>query len=308
MSNLSSPPNAWHATPAIRRKAGLKAHTREDLLKGGKSGPSIIPGKGAESLLIAKMEGRRGLRMPPSGPPLAPEVIERIRLWIDEGAKFDGRACTSERIARLAPRSPALPPGTASHPIDRFIDAYFAKRGVKPPKLVSDALFARRAWLDTSGLPPTPEELREFENSKESDKRARVIDRLLADRQAYAENWISFWNDLLRNDEGVIYHGERKIDHEMAAWGAREQYPVRRNGAVAARSARKDRPGRISGRCHLARRRQRESDPADAGRTERGAGLPRHQHEMRGLPRQLHQSLEIARYLRSGEHVLRKAA
>jgi hypothetical protein len=191
-------------------QAGLKAHTREDLLRGGKSGPSIVPGKGGESLLIARMEGRNGVRMPPSGPPLAPEVIERIRLWIDEGAKFEGAAGTSERIARFAPRSPSLPPGEASHPIDRFLEAYFTKKGVPPPKRVSDGLFARRAWLDISGLPPTPEELREFENSKEPDKRARVIDRLLADRQAYAENWISFWNDLLRNDEGVVYQGERK--------------------------------------------------------------------------------------------------
>jgi hypothetical protein len=205
---LTSKCMACHSGDAPQ--GGLKAHTREDLLKGGKSGPSIIPGKGAESLLVAKMEGKRGLRMPPSGPALAPEVIEQIRLWIDEGAKFDGAPATSERIARLAPRSPALPPGSASHPIDRFIDAYFAKQGLKPPKLVTDELFARRAWLDTSGLPPTPEQLREFENSKESDKRARVIDRLLTDRQAYAENWISFWNDLLRNDEGVVYQGERK--------------------------------------------------------------------------------------------------
>jgi hypothetical protein len=191
-------------------QAGLKAHTREDLLRGGKSGPSIIPGKGAESLLIAKMEGKKGLRMPPSGPPLAPEVIERIRVWIDEGAKFDGAANASERIARFAPRTPALPPGEASHPVDRFTDAYFRKNNLEQPGLVSDSLFARRAWLDISGLPPTPEELTEFENSKQPDKRAKLIDRLLGDRKSYSENWISFWNDLLRNDEGVAYQGERK--------------------------------------------------------------------------------------------------
>jgi hypothetical protein len=191
-------------------QAGFKAHTREDLLRGGKSGPSIIPGKGAESLLIAKIEGKKGLRMPPSGPPLAPEVIERIRAWIDEGAKFDGTASTPERIVRFAPRTPSLPPGNAAHPVDRFIDAYFAKSNQEQPKLVSDAQFARRAWLDISGLPPTPEELAAFENGKQPSKRAELIDRLLAGRKSYAENWISFWNDLLRNDEGVIYHGERK--------------------------------------------------------------------------------------------------
>lgn len=191
-------------------QAGLKTHTREDLLKGGKTGPAMVPGKGADSLMVQRMEGKHGLRMPPSGPPVPPETIDRIRLWIDAGAKFDGAAYAAERVAPLAPRTPAVPAGTAANPIDRFIDSYLSEKRVTAGKLASDALFARRAWLDVKGLPPTPEELREFESSRDPEKRTRAIDRLLEDRRAYAEHWISFWNDLLRNDEGVIYHGERK--------------------------------------------------------------------------------------------------
>lgn len=194
----------------VQAQAGLKAHTRDDLLKGGTSGPAVVPGKGSESLLVIKMQGGKGLRMPPSGPPIDPETIQRISLWIDQGAKFDGASILSERIAPLAPRTPAIPDGTAPNPIDRFIDAYFLRNGIKPPGQVSDALFARRAWFDITGLPPTPEELQEFQNSKSADKRAGAVDRLLADRPRYVEHWITFWNDLLRNDEGVIYHGERK--------------------------------------------------------------------------------------------------
>jgi hypothetical protein len=190
-------------------QAGLKAHTREDLLRGGKSGPAIVPGQGSDSLLVLRMQGKKGLRMPPAGPPVEAATLERIRLWIDQGAKFDGPAI-SDRIAPLAPRTPEIPSGDEANPVDRFIDAYFAKHGIKSPSLVSDALFARRAWLDITGLPPTPEELREFERSKLPDKRARIVDTLLGRRKPYAEHWISFWNDLLRNDEGVIYHGERK--------------------------------------------------------------------------------------------------
>ena len=205
---LTSRCQACHSGDAPQ--AGLKTHTRDDLLKGGKTGPAIVPGKGADSLLIAKMEGKSGLRMPPSGPPVAPELIERIRLWVDEGARFEGAVPASERIAPLAPRTPALPPGTASNPIDRFVDAYFQKKGIKPPKLVSDTVFARRVWFDILGLPPTPEELQEFQSGTTIESRSSIVNGLLADREAYAENWISFWNDLLRNDEGVIYHGERE--------------------------------------------------------------------------------------------------
>jgi hypothetical protein len=179
-------------------------------MKGGATGPAIVPGQGKASLLVAKMEGKKGMRMPPSGPPVDAAVIERIRLWIDQGAKFEGSNSISGRIAPLAPRTPAVPGGSAPNPIDRFIEAYFAAKNVKSQKLVSDALFARRAWMDITGLPPTPEELRDFEQSKTTDKRERAVDALLAKRQSYAEHWISFWNDLLRNDEGVVYHGERK--------------------------------------------------------------------------------------------------
>ena len=185
-------------------QAGLKLHTRADMTQGGKTGPAILPGQGKDSLLIAKMEGRKGMRMPPSGPPVDAASIERIRLWIDQGAKFEGPGTgTIGRVAPLAPRTPAIPAGSAANPVDRFIDAYFAANKIKQPKLVTDGLFARRAWLDITGLPPTPEELKSLD-------RTRAVDMLLSRRRAYAEHWISFWNDLLRNDEGVIYHGERK--------------------------------------------------------------------------------------------------
>jgi hypothetical protein len=191
-------------------QGGLKVHTREELVRGGKSGPAIVPGKGADSLLVTKMEGKKGLRMPPSGPPLSADVIQRIKLWIDQGANFSGAALKTERVAPIAPRNPSVPAGKAENPIDRFIDTYFSNNNITAPKVINDGAFARRIAFDITGLPLSPEQLRAFESDKAPDKRSRLIDSLLADRQAYAENWMSYWNDLLRNDEGVIYHGERK--------------------------------------------------------------------------------------------------
>jgi hypothetical protein len=191
-------------------QAGLTLHTRADLLKGGASGPAIVPGNGAESLLVKKIRGERGMRMPPAGAPLDAETIAIIKEWIDEGGKYDGSVGMVDRVAPLAPRRPALPPGDAAHPVDRFVDAYLAKHGVARAAPVSDGLFARRAWMDVTGLLPTPAELHDFAQSADPMKRGALVERLLANRQAYAEHWMTYWNDLLRNDEGVIYHGERK--------------------------------------------------------------------------------------------------
>jgi hypothetical protein len=203
-------------------QAGLKTHTREDLLKGGKSGAAIIPGNGSDSLLVQKISGQKGLRMPPSGPALTADAIAQIRIWIDQGAKWDGKPVATERLAAFAPRRPEVPSGAAANPVDRFLDAYFAKHNIDGTKTISDNAFARRAWYDITGLPPTPEQLNDFikdeqkEQDKDApkvelkDKRTRLVNRLLADRPAYAQHWISYWNDMLRNDEGVIYHGERK--------------------------------------------------------------------------------------------------
>ena len=93
----------------------------------------------------------------------------------------------------------ALPAAT---PVDSIVPP-----GKQP---VSDAIFARRVYLDVWGLLPTPEQLTDFVDSKATNKREKLVDSLLANSSNYAEHWISFWNDHLRNDEGVVYHGERK--------------------------------------------------------------------------------------------------
>ena len=93
----------------------------------------------------------------------------------------------------------ALPAAT---PVDSIVPP-----GKQP---VSDAIFARRVYLDVWGLLPTPEQLTDFVDSKSPNKREKLVDSLLANSSNYAEHWISFWNDHLRNDEGVVYHGERK--------------------------------------------------------------------------------------------------
>ena len=119
-------------------------------------------------------------------------------------------AATLPAAPTLAPRHPAVPAGNASNPVDLFIQRYFQQHDVAPPTVVSDAIFARRVYLDLWGLLPSPEQYKAFADDHRPDKRACLVRELLANRRNYAEHWVSFWNDLLRNDEGVIYYGLRE--------------------------------------------------------------------------------------------------
>ena len=103
-------------------------------------------------------------------------------------------------------------------PLDRIAAAYLMKNGVAEPRPASDAQFARRAYLDIQGLLPAPDELQSFVSDKDINKREKLVSALLANDEKYAEHWITFWNDLLRNDEGVMYHSETASRKSITPW------------------------------------------------------------------------------------------
>ena len=190
------------------RQGGLSVSTVDDLKKGGVSGAAIQPGNSEGSLLMDRITGKKPPLMPMGGQPLSDREIAMIRDWIDRGASVETGPAAATWTPVLKPRKPPVPgPG---HPVDAFLKAYWTAKKVTPQSVVSDERFLRRAYFDLHGLPPTPQERSAFLADKTPDKRARLIESLLSNRKRYAEHWISFWNDLLHNDEGVIYHGERK--------------------------------------------------------------------------------------------------
>jgi hypothetical protein len=101
-----------------------------------------------------------------------------------------------------------------TNPIDRVVDATFAEHGVPRPPRCDDRTFIRRASLDLVGLLPEPDRVEAFVADTDPDKRTRLVRDLLADDIAYADHWLTFWNDLLRNDytgTGFITGGRRQI-------------------------------------------------------------------------------------------------
>jgi hypothetical protein len=200
-------------------KSSFSLDTRADMLK---KKAAVVPGKSADSELIKRISSSDpDERMPPKGERLTAKEVALFKAWIDQGAPWQEGFTfkASAYVPPLLPRRPNLPAGQAghSHPIDRIIDAYYALHKVTTPAALDDASFIRRLYLDVIGLLPATSELDSFLKDTATDKRDRLIRQVLDDKRAYAEHWLTFWNDLLRND----YQGTGYIDggrKQISAW------------------------------------------------------------------------------------------
>jgi hypothetical protein len=206
-----------------KRKGGLSLATYGDVLDGGKDGAVVRPGRSSRSMMIERVKGTLGDRMPLDELPLSDEQIALLQRWIDQGARATPSSAPAPApweapLALAAPVLPAVVWPAWSRPADRLVAAYLAKARVPQPALVPDAIFARRAYLDIWGLLPSADDLRAFVADETPDKRQRLVARLLADDKKYAEHWISFWNDLLRNEDGQTYFSEQNGRKSITDW------------------------------------------------------------------------------------------
>lgn len=195
-----------------RAKGGFAMDTRETFLAGGDSGPAVAIGRSHESLLIDLVAGVDPDNiMPQKGKPLTAQQVGLLRAWIDQGVQWEGSVSFARHEPVNLKRDPSklqLTKEGRNHPVDQLLEPYYRTNKFTPTELIDDRLFARRAYLDVIGLLPTAEEMQAFLDDKNADKRSALVKRLLADDQRYAEHWLSFWNDLLRND----YRGTGYID------------------------------------------------------------------------------------------------
>jgi hypothetical protein len=202
------------------RQGGFSMNTREDLLAGGDSGtPGLVAGKAGESEIIARIvSDDADYRMPSEGDPLPAEAVAILKRWIDEQAPWEP-GFAFQRTSWEPPlglREVSLPPaeGGRTNPVDRIVDAYWKEHGIERPQRCDDRTFIRRASLDLVGLLPDPARVEAFVADADPAKRARLVRGLLDDAVPYAEHWMTFWSDLLRNDytgTGFITGGRRQI-------------------------------------------------------------------------------------------------
>ena len=205
-----------HST--AKRKGGLALDHEAGVFAGGDSGAILVKGAAPESEIIRRLKLPKNHEevMPKKGKILEKEAIKLIEVWINQGAVWADVGLKIFPEAAITLEKPDLPPFTdgLNHPIDRFVNTYFKSQGIQWQPLINDRRFIRRAYLDITGLLPPPMAVSAFIEHKAANKRQLLIEDLLADKENYTLHWMSFWNDLLRNDysgPGFITNGRKQI-------------------------------------------------------------------------------------------------
>jgi hypothetical protein len=202
-----------------KKKGGLSMNTLSEFLAGGEGGEVAVPGDPDDSYFLELVTSDdTDERMPPKGSGLTDEEVKLLHQWVEDGMDWpeEIRLGESGWEPQLKPRVVTLPPAQLGrdHPIDRILDRDLSMRKVPLPAAASDETFVRRVYLDLIGLLPTPEERDAFLNSTSDKKSEELVDDLLKRKIAYADHWLTFWNDLLRNDytgTGFITKGRTQI-------------------------------------------------------------------------------------------------
>lgn len=217
------------------KEGGLDLRSTAAMLKGGKSGPAIVPGNTAESLLIKKI---RAEEMPPrrrvvevSIKPIEPPEIEVIEKWIAAGAPespLGPDIATTEPDPLVSdedrafwsfqpPKWQSIPDAADRNRTRNYVDAFIAQKldavQLAPSPEAERLVLLRRLTFDLIGLPPTPDEVDEFAADQSPDAYERMTDRLLASPH-YGERWGRYWLDLAGySDSTGVQHADPLRDH-----------------------------------------------------------------------------------------------
>jgi hypothetical protein len=208
-----------HSQESGTLEGELSLENRASVLQGSRSGPIIVPGNPAASLLLRAIEYQDpGLQMPPDGR-LPEETIAAFRRWIELGAPDprDGVAPEIGTIATRAgkhwafqqPNRPEVPTdssGWSRTPVDQLIVAKLHKANLAPSAEANRATLIKRLYFDLVGLAPTHEEIESFVADNAPDTYEKLVDRLLASPQ-FGVRWARHWLDVARfaDTKGYVF-------------------------------------------------------------------------------------------------------
>jgi mono/diheme cytochrome c family protein len=228
------------------KNAGLDLRKRDAILKGGERGAAVSPGNPDLSRIYRQVAHLDAPHMPP-GKKLSDADIQTLKLWIERGVPYEDILDQADEQARAAlakledrpitpaerkwwafqkvtrPSAPEVQNKSwARNAVDQFLLAAMEKKGITPSPQADKRSLARRAFLDLTGLPPTPAELKEFLDDQRADAFDRLTDKLL-DSPHYGERWARHWLDLVRFSDSGGFEYDRERDN---AWRYRD-YVIR---------------------------------------------------------------------------------
>jgi Protein of unknown function (DUF1549)/Protein of unknown function (DUF1553)/Planctomycete cytochrome C len=198
-----------------KAESGLRLDNLQSIRVGGDSGPAVIPGDVAGSLLASVIDHQHEIKMPPDKP-LSAHEIQAFRDWIAQGAHWpehlklasgpelrSGPATDAERAFwAFQPLVDRLPTQTEfvdskKNAMDHFIQTKLREKSLLANPRADKLVLIRRITFDLTGLPPTPEAIERFVNDSSPHALDRLVDRLL-DSPAYGERWGRHWLDVVR--------------------------------------------------------------------------------------------------------------
>lgn len=201
---------ACHGPDSENRAAGLRLDHGEGAIDGG----VIEPGDVESSELWHRISSEDAdLVMPPPeyGKPLDRSQRETLKQWILDGAEYQ------EHWSFAPVAKPSVPIGPAEHPVDAFLEKEMATRGLTFSPPTDRRTLIRRATLDLTGLPPTPEEVDAFVSDSDPNAYERLLERLLS-QETYGEHFARYWLDLARYADTHGLH----LDNERSMWPYRD--------------------------------------------------------------------------------------
>jgi len=202
------------------QKAGLRLDSRAAAIEGGTDGTVIIPGKPAESRLIAAVKHVGEVKMP-ADKKLADSDIAALEKWVTLGAPWPAasvllppakvEAMAIDHWSFRAVQRPQVPGDGVGNPVDAFLSAKRTGKKLIPSPEADRRTRIRRLTFDFHGLPPTPAEVAAFEADKSANAYETLVDRLLASPR-YGERWGRHWLDVARyaDNKGYVFFEEKE--------------------------------------------------------------------------------------------------
>jgi hypothetical protein len=206
-----------------KQQGGLRLDSQEAINKGGDTGPVVTSGDPAKSTLFKVVKYDGDIQMPPKGK-LSDTSIKVFEEWVRQGAVFPGKSTKS--IVNTDPKKlqehwafqpvRVIPPPLVKQPelvqngIDSFVLKELEAKGRSFSAKAEKRTLIRRAYMTLLGLPPTREEIDQFENDQDAEAYAKLVDRLLASPQ-YGERWARIWLDYARyaDTKGYVFQEDR---------------------------------------------------------------------------------------------------
>ncbi len=232
-----------HSNESGKSRGGLLLDSREAARKGGDTGPSVVPGDVAKSLLVTAITYKDAdLQMPPKGEKLSDQDIATLTEWVKMGAPDPRELPKSGKLSGLTDKArqhwaytpvakPAIPAvknrAWCVTPVDAFVLEKIEAKGMVPSGIAEKETLLRRATFDLIGLPPTLKEIEDFTGDTSPYAFVKVVDRLLASPH-YGERWGRFWLDTARySDTTGDRENNRNTDYRFPyAWTYRD-YVIR---------------------------------------------------------------------------------